>query len=122
MAAVSCRATSVVNSGGLTGGFDPSALAEAVFESDVTITGAGSFGEEGLIRFGHGGHVLRFTTRVAGWIAPSPVPETQQGTITWTVSGGEGQFSGAAGVITSNFTLDAEGEINDYQLGVLYLK
>ena len=33
----------------------------------------------------------------------------------------EGQFARAKGVITSNFTLRSDGEVSDYQLGVLYL-
>ena len=40
----------------------------------------------------------------------------------WRVEGGEGQFAGANGYITSNFTLDEAGRVADNQFGVLYVK
>jgi hypothetical protein len=35
---------------------------------------------------------------------------------------GEGQFGGASGYITSNFTMDESGHVTDNQLGVIYVK
>lgn len=44
----------------------------------------------------------------------SPDPAPKQGTVTWTVKGGQGQFGGAAGTITSKFTLNEACEVNDH--------
>jgi hypothetical protein len=114
--------TTIVNAGGITGGFDPAAGVEAMFESEVTLTGSNTFKEQGTIRFGDGGHLLRFITIGEGWMGPSPNPALKQGTVTWKVNGGEGQFSGADGIITSNFTVTDIGEVDDYHMGVIYLR
>jgi hypothetical protein len=120
--AASCSITTVVNKGGITGGFDPATVTNAVFESEVTLVTGTTFTERGSISFGDGGHLLRFVSIGEGWMAESPNPELKQGTVTWSVEGGEGQFDGAAGVITSNFTVGEGGEVNDYHMGVIYLR
>ncbi|HUS08725.1 MAG TPA: hypothetical protein VMZ52_20645 [Bryobacteraceae bacterium] len=120
--AVSSSITSVINSGGLTGGFDPAAAAAAIFRSEVTLKSESTFTEAGSITFGSGDHRLRFSTVGEGWLAPGPQPSIKQGTVTWKVEGGEGQFEGAAGLITSNFTLSDTGEVHDYHLGILYIR
>lgn len=119
---VSSSITTVVNAGGITGGFDPAAGSNVSFESEVTLTGDGTFNEQGIIRFGEGNHLLRFVTVGEGWMGPSPNPPVKQGTVTWKVDGGEGQFAGADGVITSNFTVTDTGGVDDYHMGVIYLK
>lgn len=119
--AASSSITSVVNDGGLTGGFDPAAVVPAQFESEVKLGADGTFTETGSIAFGSPKHRLRFSTVTPGWMGASPDAKLKQGTITWKVDGGEGQFAGAGGVITSNFTLDEQGEVSDYHLGVLYI-
>jgi hypothetical protein len=40
----------------------------------------------------------------------------------WRVEGGEGQFADATGLITSNFTLSATGEVIDNHFGVIFVK
>jgi hypothetical protein len=40
----------------------------------------------------------------------------------WHVDGGEGQFAGANGIITSNFTLSATGEVTDNHFGVIFVR
>jgi hypothetical protein len=120
--AVSCSITTVINSGGLTGGFDPAAVPNATFESEVTLVTGSTFIERGSMTFGEGGHRLRFVSVGEGWMGQSPDPALRQGTVTWTVEGGEGQFQGALGTITSNFTVGEDGEVNDYHLGLIYLK
>jgi hypothetical protein len=120
--AASCSVTTVINSGGLTGGFNPAAVCDALFESVVTLVTGSTFTETGTIAFGVGGHKLRFASIGEGWMGQSPDPSLKQGTVSWTVEGGEGQLDGAAGTITSNFTVNEAGEVNDYQIGVIYLK
>ena len=41
--------------------------------------------------------------------------------MTWQVERGEGQFTGASGLITSNFFMSATGEVSDYHCGVLWV-
>src|ERR1700738_2857206 len=60
--AASGSITSVINSGGLTGGFDPAASIPAQFESDVTLKSEITFTEKGSITFGGDDHKLRFST------------------------------------------------------------
>ena len=38
----------------------------------------------------------------------------------WQVEGGEGQFDGAQGLITSNFTISDAGEVTDHHMGVIF--
>jgi hypothetical protein len=45
----------------------------------------------------------------------------QQGAVTWRIDGGDGQFAGAQGLITSNFLVGPNGEVTDHHLGVIYL-
>jgi len=39
----------------------------------------------------------------------------------WTVTGGDGLFKGARGLITSNFVASAEGQVVDNQFARLYV-
>jgi hypothetical protein len=41
--------------------------------------------------------------------------------MTWTVEGGDGQFAGASGLITSNFFVDEHLGVVDHHFGVLLL-
>jgi hypothetical protein len=40
----------------------------------------------------------------------------------WRIDGGEGQFAGATGLITSNFFVGEHLEMTDHHLGVLFLR
>ena len=86
----------------------------------MQLTGPERFSEKGVITFGEN-HLLRFSTMKTGRFAPSACPQTAAGAANWKVEGGEGQFAGATGLITSNFTLGENGEINDYQFGVIFV-
>lgn len=119
--AASASITTVVNSGGLTGGFDPAATVDAGFQSRVELRSDGTFLEDGTISFGPT-HKIHFRTRVPGWVADGPDPRLRQGTVTFEVVSGEGQFDGAAGIITSNFTIASDGEVTEHQIGVLYIR
>lgn len=119
--AVSASITTVVNSGGLTGGFDPAAVVEASFRSRVELAPDGTFDEQGTISFGQQ-HRFRFRTKVRGWLDQGPEPKFRHGTVTFEVVDGEGQFTGAAGLITSNFTITSDGEITEHHMGVIYIR
>jgi hypothetical protein len=119
--APSATLTSTVGPGGLAGVLQPATGDEATFESEVTFTGETNFQEVGTIAFG-AGHRLRFGTVGSGYLGPSADPARKHGTVMWRVEGGEGQFSGASGLITSNFFVDDNLEVTDHHFGVIFVR
>src|SRR3981081_2156599 len=117
----SCTLSSVVGSGGVTGTLTAVPGGKASFKSEVTLTGETSFTETGTIRFGDLNHSLRFSTVGQGFLGKSPDAALQHGSVMWRVESGEGQFAGASGLITSNFTLSANGEVIDNHFGVIFV-
>jgi hypothetical protein len=116
--APSSTLTTTVGPDGLASDLQPAEGGEATFASEVTFTGETSFQEIGSIAFGDG-HRLRFSTVGSGYLAASADPARKHGTVMWQVDGGDGQFAGASGLITSNFFVDDDGEVIDYHLGVI---
>jgi hypothetical protein len=92
----------------------------AHFESEVEIVGEGMFVESGSIRYGDAGKVS-FRTVGRGVMGPGPGAEIQRGAVIWEVTGGEGRLAGARGLITSNFTVGAQGEVVDDQFARLFV-
>ncbi len=88
------------------------------FESEVVMTDAG-FDEAGTIRYGERGS-LKFNSVGTGHMAPSPVSGVNHGTIMWLVTEGDGEFSGASGLITANFTFSEQGDVVDNQYVRIY--
>jgi len=120
--ATSCSIQSVIGDDGIEGTFHPAEGGLAFFESEVRLVGEHAFTETGTISFGDDDHELRFSTVGQGHMGPSADEKYSAGTVTWKVDGGEGQFEGASGYITSNFLVTEEGEVTDYQFGVIFLK
>jgi len=92
----------------------------AVLESRVERFGDGSFVEDGTIAYGSAGTVA-FETIGRGWVAPAPLPGWVVGGVVWSITAGDGAFAGARGLITSNFTVNADGEVIDDHFARLYL-
>ena len=92
----------------------------ARLESRVERFGDGTFVEDGTITYGRMGAVT-FETLGRGWVAPAPLPGWVLGGVVWTITGGTGRLVGARGLITSNFTVSAEGEVIDNHFVRLYL-
>ena len=92
----------------------------AVLESRVERFGDGSFVEDGTIAYGTAGSVA-FETIGRGWVAPAPRAGWVVGGVLWTITTGDGAFAGARGLITSNFTVSADGEVIDNHFTRLYL-
>ena len=113
--------TSLIGAEGLHGKIEPAPGGTAEFESEVTLTGDTSFLEKGSIRFGDRNR-LQFSTVEHGYLGDSADPKLKSGAVMWRVDGGEGQFAGATGYITSNFTLSDTGEVTDNQFGVIFVK
>jgi hypothetical protein len=92
----------------------------AVLESVVERFADGSFVEEGTITYGRAGSVT-FATVGRGAVGPAPIAGWTSGAVMWTVTGGHGTFAGATGLITSNFTVSAQGVVVDHHVARLYL-
>jgi hypothetical protein len=103
---------SVLKPDGVQAAIEPAGGDSASFESEVEIIGEGTFLESGSITYGRAGKVT-FTTVGQGMLGPSPLPDVQRGAVIWEVTGGEGRFQGAQGLITSNFTVGQQGEVTD---------
>lgn len=99
---------------------DPTEGESAVLQSHVERFGDGTFVEDGTIAYGSAGSIT-FETLGRGWVGPAPRSDWVMGGVVWTVTGGQGAFAGARGLITSNFTVSAAGEVIDDQIARLYL-
>ena len=93
---------------------------QATFASRVAVNADGSFDETGTITYGSLGSV-EFRTLGKGYMFPSGIEGLQRGGVLWEVTGGTGQFAGATGVITSNFSVSSDGKVVDNHFAVLYL-
>src|SRR6266446_8290829 len=93
---------------------------QATFASRVVVNADGSFDETGTITYGNLGAV-EFRTLGKGYMFPSGIEGLQRGGVLWEVTGGTGQFAGATGVITSNFSVSSDGKVVDNHFAVLYL-
>lgn len=118
--APSSSLTTQVGPDGVLGSLAPAPGGEAAFTSVVTFTGETSFQETGTIGFGEG-HALHFSTVGSGYLAPCADPTRKHGAVTWRIDSGEGQFTGASGLITSNFFVDEQLAVVDHHFGVLLL-
>lgn len=120
--AASCVLSTTIAETGIRTDLAPADGELAFFESETRLTGPDEFQESGEIRFGPGtGHVLRFSTAGSGHFTSGFETGTIAGTVSWQVESGEGQFAGAHGFITSNFTISASGERRDLHCGVIFL-
>jgi len=119
--ASSCSITSTVGPEGVRGELRTTKGDKAIFESEVTLTGETSFRESGTIRFGDTPHRLHFSTVGGGSIGASADPRLKHGSVSWQLDSGEGQFAGASGLITSDFTISDTGEVIDNHFGLIFL-
>ena len=120
------RFTTEIGAAGVDVRIEELAGPKAEFNSKVTAHDGGELGpgkkfrEWGTVSFG-GGNVLNFDTVGAGEFNPVGEDGLLQGGMVWVVEGGSGIFDGAKGIITSNFAVDAAGDVVDYHTGVIYL-
>ena len=120
--ATSSTVTTIISSAGLDTRVKPEDGQLVFFESEVRLTGPDSFEESGSITFGDDtDHLLRFSTIGRGHLAPNLEPGVMAGTVCWKIEGGEGQFAGAQGFITSTFLITESGDLNDYQSALIFL-
>ncbi|MCH7621641.1 MAG: hypothetical protein IH870_07060 [Chloroflexi bacterium] len=88
-------------------------------QSDVVMEPDG-FKETGTIEYAGRGKVF-FETVGLGTLSPSPVADLSCGAVVWRITGGEGEFQGASGHITSNFAVTAAGEAVDNNYSRIFL-
>lgn len=119
--APSCEMSTVVGPRGVTASMVPVPGDEATFESEMVFTGSTTFLEIGTICFGTAGNRLRFSSLGSGYLGPCLDPHLRHGTVMLRIDGGDGQFADASGLITSNFTIDGDGVVNDHHLGVIMI-
>jgi hypothetical protein len=106
--------------GGVDGSTETIDGERAVLDSRVERFADGSFVEDGTIAFGRAGTVT-FETVGRGTVGASPVDGWVHGAVMWKITGGDGLFSCAQGLITSNFVASANGEVVDNQFLRIYL-
>jgi hypothetical protein len=120
-AAPSQTLTTILDADGVRTRMEALAGERAVLESRVERFGDGSFVEDGTITYGRAGTVS-FVTVGRGTVAPSPIAGWTCGAVVWTVTGGDGLFADAQGLITSNFTVSVDGDVVDHHVARLYLR
>ncbi len=101
-------------------GIEPVSGDPAVLESTVERFADGSFIEAGIITYGGLGRIS-FSTIGTGTVGPSPADGWVHGAVMWVVTGGDGWFAGARGLITSNFVASGGGEVIDNQFARIYV-
>jgi|SRR5690242_18353822 hypothetical protein len=92
----------------------------ATFESEVQMTSPSTFIESGRIGYGKAAGVT-FKTTGQGVLGASGTDGLQRGAVIWEVTEGRGQFAGATGLITSNFTVGSKGQVVDNHYVRLFL-
>ncbi|HET9923204.1 MAG TPA: hypothetical protein VFS98_03725 [Methylomirabilota bacterium] len=110
----------VLGPSGVRADIDPVPGESAVLESRVERFPDGSFVEDGTITYGRAGSIS-FDTVGRGQVGPAAGGSGSHGVVMWRVTGGEGRFAGAQGLITSNFTVSPDGEVIDDHFTRLYL-
>jgi hypothetical protein len=92
----------------------------ATLESEIERFADGSFVETGTIEYGGAGRVS-FVTLGRGTVGPSPIPGLQRGAVIWEITGGTGGLAGAQGIITSNFAVNAGGDVVDDHVARIWI-
>jgi hypothetical protein len=109
-----------VDTNGLVGIVKPGEGEEALLVSRLVLAEDGSFDQSGTIEFAPG-HLLAFRSVGAARLGRSPDPHLRHGAAVWEVEGGEGQFRGARGRITSNFFVSDTNELTDNHFGLVFV-
>ena len=118
--ATSQTLTTMLKADGVHARIDAGGGEAAVLVARVQRFGDGTFVEEGTIRYGAAGGIT-FETIGRGWVGPGPRPGSNAGGVLWSVTGGDGAFAGARGLIASNFTVSADGDVVDDHFARIYI-
>ncbi len=110
----------VLGADGVATTVEPLAGETAVLDSRVERFSDGTFVEDGTITYGSAG-AITFVTVGRGRVGPSPRAGWVHGAVIWEVTGGDGRFAGARGLVTSSFTVGPDGDVIDHHVARLYL-
>ena len=112
--------STTVDADGLAGHVEPGEGEEALLVSRLVLADDGSFDQSGTIEFAPG-HALTFRSIATARLGSSPDPQLRHGAAVWEIEGGEGQFRGAHGRITSNFFLSDTNDLTDNHFGLIFV-
>jgi hypothetical protein len=105
----------VLSTDGVEASVEPLAGDTAVLDSRVERFPDGSFVEDGTITYGRAG-AISFVTVGRGHVGPSPVAGWVRGAVIWEVTGGDGRFADARGLVTSSFSVSPDGDVIDHHV------
>ena len=95
------------------------AAGDAKIKSTIVLTGNGTFQQYGTITFEDKCDRLHFSTQGQGRIEGGA--DGKQASATLKIDRGEGRFQNASGLISSDFSVNENGEIIDNQVGAVRL-
>ena len=110
----------VLGPDGVSAAIEPQPGDSAILESRVERFPDGTFVEDGTITYGRAGSIS-FDTVGRGHMGPAAGGSGSHGVVMWRITGGDGRFAGAQGLITSNFTVSPDGLVTDDHFTRLYL-
>jgi hypothetical protein len=104
---------------GVLGRFSDVSGGEAFLDSELVFDKESSFADRGTIEFGRG-NTLRFHA-IRSRLTHCPDSRLKHGAAIHQVDGGEGQFAGSEGLITSNFLISDTGDVTQNHLGLIFI-
>ncbi|HLG99121.1 MAG TPA: hypothetical protein VKX49_22610 [Bryobacteraceae bacterium] len=118
----SCRIETVVGPTGVETTLHPAPGDLAFLEYEIRLTSQGAFQGSGVLTFGdEGADAIQFSSEQKGQFLPNAAPGVMAGGISWKVEGGSGRFAAATGFISSAFTLNESGQMNEYHCGLIFI-
>ena len=111
----------ILTAGGVEASVEPLPGDTAELDSRVERFPDGSFVEDGRISYGRAGAVT-FATIGRGIVGSSPIVGWTHGAVIWEVTGGDGRFAGAHGLIASSFTVSPDGDVVDHHIARIYIQ
>jgi hypothetical protein len=111
----------ILTAGGVEASMEPLPGDTAELDSRVERFPDGSFVEDGRISYGRAGTVT-FGTIGRGIVGPSPIAGWTYGAAIWNVTGGDGYFIAARGIITSSFEVSPDGDVIDHHVARIYIQ
>ncbi len=92
---------------------------DAEIKSTIVLTGNGTFQQYGTITFEDSRDRLHFSTHGQGRI--EEIADGKQASATLKIDRGEGRFRDASGLISTEFSVDENGNVIDNQVGAVRL-
>ena len=120
LSAPSAALITTVGAMGVRGRFKDVSGGEAFLHSELSFDEESSFSDLGTIEFGRS-NTLRFRS-IGGRLTHCPDSQLKHGAVIRRIEGGEGQFAGSEGLITSNFLISDTGEVTENHFGLIFVQ